>query len=1044
MSVESVSGSTTPGSLSSSITLSASDSTTLKSTFVQDNVYHNPRVQASNIIELIASRSTSSSTVYIYDVAEQAGFGTLTKSWSKSGSTASVVDLQTRAGAGLSLVGRLSEGTSLDTVKGAVLTAYTTPNGLSVMAPSLSYLPVATPNSRLVIQVPTVISVGETFALSSSLAPLVSTLPILPEDIVVLLSATPQESVDFAALSYKLTGSHVIHLFDHHSSSREVGHSIAPLSYKGEGGNTVAEVIHQAGYTFFDYAGDKSAHTVVVLLNGPLALAAKAFANRTAGLGVVIVRVLRPWVETDFKEALPSTVKKIHVLDDVPNAATQGSLYVDVFGSLFDSALSSAAHSHRITPLQTQRYFSHPESFLGFLGGLVPVDLTSLPSLDPPALKKLVLFSTPRSPLSTLSHVVEDIFLSNQGIFARLLTDHDIFSKEGGITANRILLSPKGGIDEHVPIPIILPLAPDSAGVSDFLAVLEPHLLKSHSVIKYAKPGSSVLVVSPSSSAEISSSLPSDVVSLILKRKLRIFVINAKELTQKLVGENRAAHDAIQNLLVHLAFLRLYLATAAEESLVLKVARVALPETIQGVELEKINSSAWSGLSEIQIIVPEPTDPPKSSSHLKEYEFNAIAVETDEGATVVNGAKLSSWHDAAKHLMFPAVYTPTSTQSSEEYPPNPALRPEVPDRTFLITCTVNRRLTPQEYDRNVFHLEFDTSGTGLKYAIGEALGVHGWNDEKEVLEFCSWYGVDPDRLITIPVLGGEDKRMHTRTVLQALQQQIDLFGKPPKSFYTELAAYATNSVQKHALLFIGSAEGSATFKKMSEAETVTFAEVLRRYPSAKPGIETLCGMIGDIKPRHYSIASAQSVVGNRIDLLVVTVEWSTPSGESGVMNRRISIDFFLLSRLSQTRSMYQISFWSPSWSEGHCVYQTIRDEGSFQSRLSRPNTEISTELYLFSLTAPSRQQTTSHHGWTRYRSSTLPCIPSTPCMASPARPRSRPGFLLLRFSSSILRIPLRRRNRSVHSRRNDRTSWTRLLARRSEQDLYPTQDAGGC
>jgi len=37
-------------------------------------------------------------------------------------------------------------------------------------------------------------------------------------------------------------------------------------------------------------------------------------------------------------------------------------------------------------------------------------------------------------------------------------------------------------------------------------------------------------------------------------------------------------------------------------------------------------------------------------------------------------------------------------------------------------------------------------------------------------------------------------------------------------------------------------------------------------------------MIGDINPRHYSIASAQSVVGDRVDLLVVTVEWVTPGG----------------------------------------------------------------------------------------------------------------------------------------------------------------------
>jgi len=67
-------------------------------------------------------------------------------------------------------------------------------------------------------------------------------------------------------------------------------------------------------------------------------------------------------------------------------------------------------------------------------------------------------------------------------------------------------------------------------------------------------------------------------------------------------------------------------------------------------------------------------------------------------------------------------------------------------------------------------------------------------------------------------------------------------------------------------------------KKLAEKDTVTFADVLKLYPSARPGIEVLCGLIGDIKPRHYSIASAQSVVGDRVDLLVVTVDWVNPSG----------------------------------------------------------------------------------------------------------------------------------------------------------------------
>lgn len=887
------------------------------------------RFSASNTIEFIASRSASSSAVHIYDLAEQAGFGTLTKSWSKvDDDTASVISLQTRAGAGLSLVGRLSEGTSQQAVKGAVLTAYTTPTGLAAMAQSLSYLPTATPTSRLIIQVPTVTPVGETFALSPTVAPLAAAFAILPSNMVVLVSATPQESVDLAVLSYGLTNSHVIHLFDHHSASRETGHVItSPFQSK------VPEVLKQSGYSYFSYAGDAEAKTVIVMLNGPLAQAAKALVADMRGLGIVVVRVLRPWDESALRDSLPSTVKEVHIFDDVPNEATQGALYVDVISSILHLPDAPAVRAHRVTPSHTQEYIARPSTFKDLLVGLSPKLFISSPSLDSHEFKKLLFFSTPNSPLSALPRLIEDTFIPNPAISTRLLTNHDIFSKAGGITADRILLSQKGDADYSVPISIILPISKDSEGESDLLGVLDHALLKTHTILANAKRGSAVLVVTSWSSAELLANLSPEVTSFILQRELHVYIIDVKASASTLVGAAGPALATIQTLLAHLSFLRLYLGARASEALVHQVAHSTFGPIVQGVELKKINAHAWAGLHEVRVLNDPPVaahDAPKSThASLKDFEFNAIAVETDEGETVVNGAKLSSWHDAAKHLLFPAVFSPPADTSSgvEEYPQNPALRPEVPERTFLVTTSVNRRLTPQEYNRNVFHLEFDTTGTGLKYAIGEALGIHGWNDEQDVLNFCSSYGADPNQLITIPVVGGEGK-MHTRTILQALQQQVDLFGRPPKAFYSDLAVYATNTVHKHALQFIGSPEGSSTFKKLADKDTVTFADILERYPSARPSIEKLCEMVGDIKPRHYSIASAQSVVGDRVDLLIVTVEWVTPSGMLMTATSFFAVNStYHFSRFSQIRSMYTLPGWPQNWPESDRFYQTKRYEG---------------------------------------------------------------------------------------------------------------------
>lgn len=872
------SGISTP--VSPTTTLSPPGSPKLKAQHVVQQAVKNALVSASTAVEFIASRSSSSSSVFIYDVAEHIGFGTFTEEWAGSSQdVASVVSLQTRAGAGLSLVGRLSQGTSKDTTNGAVLTAYTTPSGLGMMVQSLSYLPPSTPSGRLVIQVPAVTPVGESFALSPTLAPLTPALAILPETFAVLLSATPRETVDFAALSYKLTDTHVIHIFDHHGAARESGHTIVPSLPAQEPGLTVKDGLKKVGYQAFEYVGDPSASTVVVLLNGPLALAAKVIAAKSVGLGIVVVKMLRPWDEDALRAVIPETARQIHVVDDVPTESTQGSLYMDVFSSVLDPlSTGPSVKSHRVVPTRTQEHLDKPSTFASFLCGLVP---TAVPaSIDVPNTKKVLFFSTPGTPLASVARSVEQTFVSFNSISARLLRDHDVCSKPGGLTADRLVLSPKDENAVFLPASVTLPISPDSTGEASFVAILDQNLLKSHDVITHAAAGSPVLLATTWSAEELISSLPPSAVSLVHDKNLRVCTINTLDLAREAFGGD--ASEALQEAVLQVAFLRLYLGQAARDDAVLKLLRRAVGETVQGVPLERIVRMAWNGLVEVEIPAAQglPAEEVAKQKPLKHFTFNAISVETSEGETVVNGARLGSWHDAAKHIIFPSAFTPQDVQiaTEDEYAQNPALRPEVPERTYLVTCTVNRRLTPLDYDRNVFHLEFDTRGTGLKYEIGEALGVHGWNDTDEVLDFCGWYGVDPNKLITIPVPNTDGTRMHTRTVFQALQQQVDLFGKPGKAFYTELAEYATNKADQYSLRFIGSPEGSAMFKKLSEKDTVTFADVLKRYESARPGIEVLCELIGDIKPRHYSIASAQAVVGDQVHLLVVSVDWVTPSG----------------------------------------------------------------------------------------------------------------------------------------------------------------------
>jgi sulfite reductase (NADPH) flavoprotein alpha-component len=710
------------------------------------------------------------------------------------------------------------------------------------------------------------------------LASLNPVLSILPESFVVILSATPQETVDLATLAYQFPA-HVIHLFDHHSSSREVGQLHIPsLPSKEQVGSTVQSVLLQSSYHAFDYTGDINAGFVIVVLNGPLALALKASFANTPNVGLLIVRVLRPWDEDAFQRILPSTVRHIYVIEDTSFKSTRGIVHVDVQGSVLGlSGPTPTIHHEGVTPTHLSELLSKPSSMLQFLANL-PLFPSDIRPHDVTIATELLFFGTPGTPFSSVPQIIEKTFADSASVSVRSLSEHDVLSRPAAVTADRIWLEPRKLSSTHTPLPVSMPISGDGGGVCNFLAILDQNLLNSHALLKHAKRGASVLMVTSWSIPELVSSLPAEDIMLLKNRELKLYTINADTIASQL-GSDEATKNTLQGLIVHLAVLRLYLGSLANEAAIMKLTESLYGTSVDGIPMTTIIARVRDGLPQVELST---TTPESNDARVprKDFEFNAIIYAAGDEDVGLNHSKVGSWHDAARHLLFPSAFVEqdTITNSVEQYAQIPALRPEIPDRTYLVTCSVNRRLTPKEYDRNVFHVEFDTTGTGLKYAIGEALGIHGWNDEAEVLDFCRWYGVDPARLVTIPI-PGDDTRVHTRTVLQALQQQIDLFGKPPKSFYSDLAEYAKNSVDRHALLFIGSPEGVSTFKKLSEKDTVTFADVLRRYTSARPGIEVLCTLVGDIKPRHYSIASAQSVVGDRVDLLVVTVDWQTPSGD---------------------------------------------------------------------------------------------------------------------------------------------------------------------
>ncbi|KAG8825685.1 hypothetical protein FRC19_010750 [Serendipita sp. 401] len=823
---------------------------------------------SSAILEYYSSKA--SSAIFLYDLAREAGLGNVVRTLRGTESVqehAVVFDIQSRAGAGLTLLGRISEGTSSAATK--ALTAYTTPSGLAQMQPVLGLFPQPSSGSRLVLQIPTITHWGEDLAILPTLANLTPFFSSIPENFSVLLSATPQEIIDFAAISYSISGSHVIHIFDQWSAGRQVSNK--KTSYQTVSVPSPTSGIHteftRAGYSFFEYVGPTDASDIIVILNGPLALAIKNILTIIPSLGVVIVKVLRPWDETNLRGVIPPSAQTIHVLDDVSSTTSSTPLYHDVLGAMASpSSKTTRISSIRLETKTLSQVLVSAQSLVGYLSSILPINWFAAPEIPARASKRIVFYSNPTSSLREVPSVASQLFVSNPNINAQLLQNVDAFSKPGGVAQSTLTIgSTKDGVDD-TPIPFKNGQSSDT----DALMILDSSLLKTHDVFSELKEGSPVLIVTTWGGEEVISNLSRANLETIGIKKPHLLLVNAEATAANL------RTPALDIVVSYAAFLRLYLGQVAKYDVLAALLTSLFGKEVHGVSIDKIARASWDALQSIPL--PDLTVTEDEVVPSREFTFNTIeANSTDSLPQPV--VKTSSWIEAAKNFVFREAFAISGEPvPSTEFRQNPALRPDLAEHRFLVTCTVNRRLTPLEYNRNVFHLEFDTHGTGLKYEIGEALGVHGWNDEHEVLNFCKWYGLNPDDVISIPV-GGDPTKRHVRTIFQAFQQQIDIFGKPPKGFYEALSGYAKGREDRMALRFISSAEGSSTFKKLSELETVTFADVLQKFSSAKPPVEALCEIVGDIKPRHYSIASAQSAVGDRVDLLVVTVEWANPSGK---------------------------------------------------------------------------------------------------------------------------------------------------------------------
>lgn len=303
-------------------------------------------------------------------------------------------------------------------------------------------------------------------------------------------------------------------------------------------------------YHLFEYAGAPDAERVMILMASGAETAEETaifMAEQGEKVGVVTVRLYRPFDVKNFLKALPKTTKAIAVLDRTKEPGADGEpLYKDVATVVLESMKNgNAPFSEQPVVVGGRFGLSSKEFTPGMVKGVfdelkkdqpknsfsvgIEDDITNKSiSYDPDFeiessdVVRCVFFGLGSDGTVGANKNSTKIIGEETGNFSQGYFVYDS-KKSGAMTISHLRFGPK---------PIKYPyLIGDNK--ADFVACHQFSFLEKYDMLKYAKPGSVFLLNSMFGKDEIWENLPIEVQTDIIEKKIKFYIIDAYDVAEK-------------------------------------------------------------------------------------------------------------------------------------------------------------------------------------------------------------------------------------------------------------------------------------------------------------------------------------------------------------------------------------------------------------------------------------------------------------------------------------------------------------------------------
>jgi pyruvate-ferredoxin/flavodoxin oxidoreductase len=547
-----------------------------------------------------------SEVIAIYPITPASPMGEYADDWSSLcrpnlwGAVPEVVEMQSEAGAAGTVHGALQAG--------SLVTTFTASQGLLLMLPNL--FKIAGELTPLCMHVAARSVATHALSIFGDHS---DVMAARGTGFALLASGSVQEAQDFAAIGHAVTLTSripVLHFFDGFRTSHEIA-KIATLSdddlrglvdlqavtahrerrltpdrpvVRGTSQNpdtffqsreatnpfyeAFGEQFEQALQSFaeltgrqyraFDYHGHPEADRVLVLMGSGAECVHETvdwLVERGERVGVLKVRLFRPFSMKRFVAALPPTVRHLAVLDRTKEPGSAGEpLLLEVSGALLEAAARSlmpnlprvvggryGLASREFTPAMVKAVFDElqrsepkPRFTVGIRDDVthLSLDIDEDFAIEPPDVVRAVFYGlgsdgTVSGNKASIKIIGEESERHAQGYFV-----YDS-KKAGSTTVSHLRFGPRPIRSSY------------QIGRADFVGIHDPGFLERLDVLEKAREEATVLINTPTPPSDFWKQLPREAQEILVARRCRLFVIDAYRVAEA-AGLGRRINTVMQ------------------------------------------------------------------------------------------------------------------------------------------------------------------------------------------------------------------------------------------------------------------------------------------------------------------------------------------------------------------------------------------------------------------------------------------------------------------------------------------------------------------